>query len=392
LPDALRPIAAAALAVPVVASIYVSALVRGRTGRVALIAAAAFVGVAGFTALDRPAGTGAQPPTEIASVPDEDFRAVSLPTTSGDRSADPTVAAGNAAHPASGSARADSLDPMPGPTAEPTWERPSQPTPVPTPEPLTVVRFRPVGATEDVDRSTDLSVRFSTPMDLAASSAFSATIGDEPIAGSLRWAEGDTVLVLDPDADLPHGSRVVLRVDAGAMSAGGLPLASPRAISFAVEPRPTPQATPEPAPAARPAPATGRSGSVMASSTGWRWPILGPVTQRFGESVTVYGYHHGIDIDGSTGDLVRAARSGTVVVAGHYDTCGGSEVHIEHADGLVSWYRHLSRVDVAVGDQVAAGDLIGRVGNTGCSLGSHLHFAIRRGTSFLDPLELLPGR
>jgi murein DD-endopeptidase MepM/ murein hydrolase activator NlpD len=79
-------------------------------------------------------------------------------------------------------------------------------------------------------------------------------------------------------------------------------------------------------------------------------------------------------------------------VAGHYDACGGNDVHIDHADGLVSWYRHLSHIDVSVGDRVAAGDLIGRVGNTGCSLGSHLHFAIRRGTTFLDPLDFLPGR
>jgi murein DD-endopeptidase MepM/ murein hydrolase activator NlpD len=224
----------------------------------------------------------------------------------------------------------------------------------------------------------------------AASSALTATIDDQPIAGSIHWAEGNTVLVLDPDAALPFGARVVLRVDAGAPSADGVPLASPRAISFTVEPKPTP--TPVPTPAPRPASASGGGDSGAASSGGWRWPLLGTITQRFGESLTVYGYHYGIDIDGTTGDPVRAARSGRVVVAGHYDACGGNEVHIEHADGLVSWYRHLSHVDVSVGDQVEAGDLIGRVGNTGCSLGSHLHFAVRRGTTFLDPLGFLPSR
>jgi murein DD-endopeptidase MepM/ murein hydrolase activator NlpD len=84
--------------------------------------------------------------------------------------------------------------------------------------------------------------------------------------------------------------------------------------------------------------------------------------------------------------------AGTVVVAGHYDACGGLEVHIEHGAGLTSWHRHLSRIDVAVGARVDSGAVIGAVGNTGCSLGSHLHFGIRDGEVFVDPLRYLPAR
>jgi murein DD-endopeptidase MepM/ murein hydrolase activator NlpD len=64
----------------------------------------------------------------------------------------------------------------------------------------------------------------------------------------------------------------------------------------------------------------------------------------------------------------------------------------DHGDGLASWYRHLSRIDVAMGTLVEAGTVIGRVGGTGCSLGSHLHFAIRKGSTFVDPLDYLPPR
>jgi len=71
-------IAAATLAIPVVASIYLSAVARARSGRAALIVVAAIVGVIGFTALDLPAGIGAQPPSEVAPLPDGDFRAVTL--------------------------------------------------------------------------------------------------------------------------------------------------------------------------------------------------------------------------------------------------------------------------------------------------------------------------
>jgi murein DD-endopeptidase MepM/ murein hydrolase activator NlpD len=124
----------------------------------------------------------------------------------------------------------------------------------------------------------------------------------------------------------------------------------------------------------------------------WVWPLLGPITQRFGESLTQYGYHQGIDIDGDTGDSVRAARGGTVTVAGTWDSCGGIQVHIDHGGGVESWYRHLSRVDVSVGSRVGAGAIIGAVGSTGCSTGSHLHFAIRDRGEFVDPLRYLPAR
>jgi murein DD-endopeptidase MepM/ murein hydrolase activator NlpD len=120
--------------------------------------------------------------------------------------------------------------------------------------------------------------------------------------------------------------------------------------------------------------------------------LLGRITQRFGESLTKYGFHQGIDIDGATGDLVRAARRGRVILAGRADACGGLQVRIDHGGGVVSWYRHLSRIDVATGSTVDAGRIIGRVGDTGCSLGSHLHFAITRSGTFVDPLRYLPPR
>ena len=150
-------------------------------------------------------------------------------------------------------------------------------------------------------------------------------------------------------------------------------------MTFTVEPRPAP-ATPRPAPKATPRP----------HSAAWRWPLIGPITQKFGESLTQYGFHQGIDINGETGDAVRAARGGRVTVAGHWDECGGLQVHIDHGSAVESWYRHLSGVGVKVGQRVDAGTVIGAVGETGCAFGSHLHFAIRAGGSFVDPLRYLP--
>jgi murein DD-endopeptidase MepM/ murein hydrolase activator NlpD len=251
----------------------------------------------------------------------------------------------------------------------------------PTPPPPEVIRFRPRHGWTDVSPWAPLSVRFTQPMNHASTElAFTAVAGKSAVTGPRRWAEGDTVLVLQPGSALPYGASVQLSVAAGAASVDGGLLAAATSVTFMVADQPPP-ATPGPAPVTK------------AARPGWQWPLLGPLTQRFGESLTKYGFHQGIDIDGDTGDPVRAARAGRVVVAGTgWDECGGKQVHIDHGDGIVSWYRHLSRIDVGVGSHVEGGTIIGAVGETGCALGSHLHFGISDHGKFVDPLGYLPPR
>ena len=67
----------------------------------------------------------------------------------------------------------------------------------------------------------------------------------------------------------------------------------------------------------------------------------------------------------------------------------GKTVVLEHRDGSASLYAHCSRLDVRVGERVRQGEAIARVGNTGRSTGSHLHFEIRIGGSPVNPLKLL---
>lgn len=304
---------------------------------------------------------GAQVPSTPVPIDADAFRAVPVPVT---KATSPNVAPGAAAR------------------------LPFEAYPEPTPRPPTVVRFRPRDGWTDVARSAAVSVRFTEPMDhRSAEEAFAASVDGEPITGSHRWAENDTVLVLQPPTALPYGAKVQLSVAAGALSQTGGALMSSQTVTFTVEDRPAPAPRSAPKPTPRPA------ATSAPAATGWQWPLLGPITQRFGESLTQYGTHQGIDIDADTGHPVTAARGGAVVVAsGSWDECGGLQVHIDHGDGLESWYRHLSRIDVAVGARVAAGTLIGAVGDTGCSLGSHLHFGIRDGKQFVDPLRYLPPR
>jgi hypothetical protein len=317
---------------------------------------------------------GARQPTAPEAVPAEAFQAIV--TSSPGLLAEPSNPE-STPEPVTPLTPTPDPTPMASPTLEPTPIASPTPEPTPLPAPPEIVRFRPRDGWTAVSRAAEVSVRFTVAMDPAVTQqAFHALIDGAVADGTYRWAEGDTVLVLSPVKGFPYGALVELSVDGSATSADGIEIHAPGSVTFVVEPKPTPTPTP----------------TAPAATSGWRWPLVGRITQRFGESLTKYGYHYGLDIAGDTGDVVRAARAGRVVLAGRADACGGLQVRIDHGNGVTSWYRHLSRVASSVGEQVEAGSIIGRVGSTGCSTGPHLHFAIRRGSTFLDPLGFLPYR
>lgn len=121
-------------------------------------------------------------------------------------------------------------------------------------------------------------------------------------------------------------------------------------------------------------------------------PRPGPVTGRFGTGRVFNGRlrsrHLGVDFDGAIGDSVLATNRGVVAYTGdlYYS---GTTVFIDHGAGLLTGYLHLSRVLVAVGDTVAPGQLIGRVGATGRVTGPHLHWFAAYGNVTVDPVGLL---
>jgi len=104
--------------------------------------------------------------------------------------------------------------------------------------------------------------------------------------------------------------------------------------------------------------------------------------------------HNGIDIcrgSSSYGATVVAVKAGTVTTAYHSGYNGGFGLYVvvDHGDGVKTYYAHLSRVTVNVGDYVTQGTKIGEIGNTGYSFGAHLHFGLMINGSWVNPMNYL---
>lgn len=117
----------------------------------------------------------------------------------------------------------------------------------------------------------------------------------------------------------------------------------------------------------------------ITSSYAWRHhPVTGQVEM-----------HYGIDILGVEGTVVQAAGSGTVREVAEEQALG-MYVVLDHGDGLVTRYAHLQEASVLPGNQVTKGQVIGKMGNTGLTQDTHLHFEVIVNGQPVDPLSLLP--
>jgi murein DD-endopeptidase MepM/ murein hydrolase activator NlpD len=134
----------------------------------------------------------------------------------------------------------------------------------------------------------------------------------------------------------------------------------------------------------------------MAPTPRWQGPFRRPI-----ESTVISGFgvrsvyngeprapHGGADFSSPSGTPVAAPGGGRVVLAEPLYYTGDS-VAVDHGLGLVSLFAHLSRIDVKVGDDVKAGDLIGLVGATGRVTGPHLHWTVRLNGARVDPLSVI---
>jgi len=100
--------------------------------------------------------------------------------------------------------------------------------------------------------------------------------------------------------------------------------------------------------------------------------------------------HWGIDIAGNEGEGVYATDAGVIVYAGWNNYGYGNMILIDHGGGFQSLYAHLSGLNVGCGQSVGQGDVIGAIGTTGRSSGSHLHFEIMTSSYKINPWDVLP--
>jgi len=125
------------------------------------------------------------------------------------------------------------------------------------------------------------------------------------------------------------------------------------------------------------------------------WPLKGVhgnITTRFGWTIhpfTHLGYlHTGVDIAWALGTPVEATANGTVVQTG-YTEDAGNYITIQHKYGFTTRYLHLLEIVTRKGNHVNRGETIGYVGSTGLSTGPHLHYEVRLGANYVDPMNFL---
>ena len=122
----------------------------------------------------------------------------------------------------------------------------------------------------------------------------------------------------------------------------------------------------------------------------WPCPSSSRITSNFGdrESPTegASSNHKGVDIGASTGADILAAASGEVIIS-TYSYSAGNYIMINHGGGVYTVYMHCSQLLASVGEQVKQGQVIAKVGSTGYSTGPHLHFGVRTGGTYVNPLN-----
>ncbi len=121
-------------------------------------------------------------------------------------------------------------------------------------------------------------------------------------------------------------------------------------------------------------------------------PVPGQASGNFGKRSILNGKprspHTGVDFSAEAGTPIKAPNSGKIVLAAEL-YFSGNTVIIDHGLGLCSFFAHLSRFSIHEGDQVKAGDVVGHVGSTGRSTGTHLHWTVRLVGTRVDPLSLM---
>ena len=117
-------------------------------------------------------------------------------------------------------------------------------------------------------------------------------------------------------------------------------------------------------------------------------PVAGPLSSKFGVRRFFNGEernpHSGLDFAVPAGTPIKAPAAGKVILTGNY-FFNGNTVFVDHGQGFISMFCHMSKIDVKVGDMVPRGGVVGRVGSTGRATGPHMHWNVSLNDARVDP-------
>jgi len=117
-------------------------------------------------------------------------------------------------------------------------------------------------------------------------------------------------------------------------------------------------------------------------------PVNGPLSSKFGVRRFFNGEernpHSGLDFAVGAGTPIKTPAAGKVILTGNY-FFNGNTVFVDHGQGFISMFCHMSKIDVSVGQQLARGAVVGKVGSTGRATGPHMHWNISLNDARVDP-------
>lgn len=131
------------------------------------------------------------------------------------------------------------------------------------------------------------------------------------------------------------------------------------------------------------------------NTTYWAWPTVKPfkIASPFGYRIHPIRHkahlHSGVDIIGTSSKNIFAAQAGKVISAAYgYNSGAGNNVKIDHGNGYITQYMHLSKIRVKKGQTVEKGEILGIMGCTGSCTGTHLHFTVYKDGKLMNPMNL----
>lgn len=260
------------------------------------------------------------------------------------------------------------------------------------------------------------ATRVAGPSHAAAGNAHVVKPGETIYSLARHYRITPMAIAKANNVGLDHRVKVGDRVTIPGLSSGAPRLAAPApaptqpAPRIAAKPDVTPPAKPQGTPkvspkiaqndappsanivtpAADPLPEPTPIGTTGATSTSFRWPVRGRISEGFGPKSTG-GQNDGINIAVPQGTPIKAAEDGFVAYAGSELKGYGNLVLVRHSNGYVTAYAHASELAVKKGETVKRGQVIGKAGQTGNVTSPQLHFEVRKGATPVDPTQYLTG-